>query len=85
MEGGSLETQGRNSSGFWMEEVQARRQREQTGKGERASEPTEGQFVQERLPRSRKRVCSKWDRGAPGFLLFIPRLKEVDSLKVPWK
>ena len=47
MEGGSLETQRRNSSGFWMEEgqVQARRQREQTGKGERASEPTEGQFV----------------------------------------
>ena len=47
VEGGGLETQGRNSSGFWMEEgqVQAHRQREQRGKGERASEPTEGQFV----------------------------------------
>ena len=60
-----------------------RESREAKEKGRRS--PWRGSLCGERLPRSRKRVCSKWDRGAPGLLFFIPRLREVESFKVPWK
>ena len=74
-------------SGFWMEEGQlqaiGRDSRQAKEKGHQSA--WRGSLCGERLPRSRKRVCSKWHKGAPHFLLFIPRLRVVVSFKVPWK